>query len=333
MQQQQKSEGVNLVVQGRYVWGQLIAQHKKNYTTKKPEFDQQNQPVMETAFGIAIPKPGPQSTPEEVKNFQDVWQAIYGEAGKQGYDHTRKDFAWKFDDGDTLKPDNTPYPAHYKGCIVIACSTRIPVKLFAWNQAGAIEAVTEKDIKCGDYVQVSLNIKGHPAPNAGLYINPSMVARFAFGEAIVGSADPNTVFTQRPSMPAGASATPIGTAPQYGMGQQAPAPAAPANFAPQMPNMGQQQQYPPQGQQMQGAPQVPNYQPNTQVLPPQMQQQMQQQPMGNYPPAAPGMPQNAGYSQTPPHHGGQPMNGQAAPTAYPSNGAPLVPNYPQYPQQ
>ena len=172
-----------------------------------------------------------------------------------------------------------------------------------WDNGTPRQAI-EDEIKCGYYVQVALNISAHAGVNAGLYINPSFVARFAFGSEIVNMPDPTTVLGNTPPpMFAGASATPVapvGAMPGMGTNQMA------AN------NFGQPPQFPNQqgpggfngGQQPGGgqfnqnvpayaapqAPANPGYQPNHQVLPNQFQQQAQQMGPGQqaYNPNVPG---------------------------------------------
>ena len=247
--QPQKS-GIDIVVQGRIVWGGVKQQVKKVYGTQTPAIDPKTgKEIIEWAFGLAIPKISPQSNQHEVANFQTIWNAICSEGARMGFqnpDPKSKDFHWKFDDGDGRKPDGSAYPEHSRGCIVVACKTRIPLKLMAWENGKCVQ-VTEDQIKCGDYVQVALNIEAHGNPNAGLYVNPSFVARFAYGEAIVNTPDATTIFgTTPPPIPVGGSASPMGggfmQAPGFGAGPSAqPGPfGGPGMAAP----AGQQQQAP-----------------------------------------------------------------------------------------
>lgn len=292
--QQPQEEGFNIQVQGRMIWGGVKGNVKKVYGTQNPMIDPKTgKEIIEYAFGLAVPKPGPTSTQSEINNFNQVWTAIHTEAGKQGYQYPKdKDrFAFKFIDGDNDRKENgEEYNKYHKGCIVIACTTRIPLKLNSWIHGPDLTQITEDQVKCGDYFQVLLNIKGHPAPNAGLYVNPSFLNLIGYGEAIINTVDPKTIFgNSRPDLPNGASLTPVGTAPQM-----------PQMGAPSIPNFGNSQSMPAipnMGQPM--APAVPNFQPNHGVLPGQFQQQAPaqqyvpptqtqfnpavQQPMGNVP--------------------------------------------------
>jgi hypothetical protein len=256
-------EGTELIVDGRLVWGSLVQKQKVNFTTKKPEFNEKGEPIMITEFGLAVPKPGPLLSNKQVDNFNKLWGAIHSEAGKQGFQYPNPNFKFKFVDGDTgKKADGSPFPSYYKGHIVIACSTRIPVKLYKWVSQTDVGPATVEDFNLGCFVQVSLMIKGHAAPNAGLYINPSMVCFYSYGEAIVASADPAAIFTTRPELPQGGSFTPI-------------APVFPGQQQFQQPTQGapvMQQQYG-QPQQFQQPVAQTQYVPNNEILPPQFQQQ------------------------------------------------------------
>ena len=325
----QKDYGIEVVVDGRMVWGGLSLQPKRNFTTKQEEIDPKTgQKIMQISFGLAVPKPNPQSTPEQAANFTNLWNAIHTEGGKQGFQYPNPKFAWKFDDGDGRKDDGSSYPDYYKGCIVLKLSTRLPLNLFKRNPDGTYVQITPDQIKTGDYIRVNLSIKGHPAPNPGLYINPAGVAFLGYGDAIVAAANPESMFGNGPfAMPQGASATPIGTnvqfpnqpgfAPQVQFGH----PGAAGQQAPQQQPWNHMQQpavqnnFPPQAPQQQ-------VDPNWNVMPQQFQQQ--QQPMGNG--AQPAMQQTMnpqfGSQQNPTMPGMQQPTGYqggAAPTAFPGN--------------
>lgn len=225
---QQQDTGQSIVVTGRMVWGGVTAQVKKNYQTKQPVLNEKGEQVLEYVFGLAIPKPTQGCSQDQINNFNTIMSAIATEGAKfRGQIQTLQGpngpflmgspgFAWKFVDGDGPKiengqPTNEMYPEYYKGCVVVACKTSIPLKLHVWENGKLRQVMSDEEIKCGYWVQVSLNVKGHPAPNAGVYINPGFVARFAYGEEIVNTPDPSTVFgTQAPALPPGASAMPVG---------------------------------------------------------------------------------------------------------------------------
>lgn len=264
-------EGRQLMLQGRIIWtvGKTPfdgAQRKDQ--TGRPITNAQGEPAMQYGFGLAVPKPGPQSTPDEVKNFMDMWNAIQAEAmALYPTGHIPPGFSFKYKDGDGVDHNGKPFSARegYAGHLVYALTTSLPLKFFKFDGA----YVQVKDgIKCGDYVQVQVNVKGHlPKPGTqgkpGLYLNPNMTLFLGFGKEIINAPDASSVFgAAPPPMPTGASATPVG---------------GPANFG----AFGQQPE-------VQQAPQAPAWggQANPNVLPPQFQQQ-QQAPVNHAPSAPP----------------------------------------------
>lgn len=265
------SEGRQLMLQGRIIWtvGKTPfegAQRKDQ--TGRPITNAQGEPAMQYGFGLAVPKPGPQSTPDETKNFMDMWNALQAEAmALYPTGHIPPGFSFKYKDGDGVDHNGKPFSARegYAGHLVYALTTSLPLKFFKFDGA----YVQVKDgIKCGDYVQVQVNVKGHlPKPGTqgkpGLYLNPNMTLFLGFGKEIVNAPDASSVFgAAPPPMPNGASATPVG---------------GPANFSAfgQEPTgMVPQQGAAPFGPQ---APQTPQWggQANPNVLPPQFQTQPQ----------------------------------------------------------
>ena len=266
------SEGRSVLCQGRIVWTCGDTPFKgaqKKDQNGKLIFNDKNEPLMQYGFGLAVPIPGPGATPEQTKNFMDLWQAMHEEAqalypGGQ----IPPGFAMKYKDGTNgIDHKGQPFANRpgYKGCYVFGMTTTLPVNFFKYQ--GAYIQVND-GIKCGDYVQVSVSVKGHlPKPGSqgkpGLYLNPSLVLFLAEGEAIINAPAADTVF-----------------------GSQAPkavidivAPQAPAGFG----QMAQAFQQP-----AQQAPAAPawNGQANHGVLPPTFQQPAQQAPqaapMGNW---------------------------------------------------
>jgi hypothetical protein len=252
---------------------------------------------MQYGFGLAVPKPGPASTPDEVKNFMDMWNAIQSEAmALYPTGQIPPGFSFKYKDGDGVDHKGMPFSSRegYAGHLVYALTTSLPLKFFKY-EGGAYVQVKD-GIKCGDYVQVQVNVKGHlPKPGTqgkpGLYLNPNMTLFLGFGKEIVNAPDASAVFgAAPPPMPTGASATPVG---------------GPANFAAfGAPEAFQLQATPAIPQ----APQTPQWggQANPNVLPPQFQPP---QPVAPF----------AGQQQVP----GLPTMGQpTVSNAYPSNQAP-----------
>ena len=297
--QGQKDYGIEVVVDGRIVWGDLQLKQKKNFHTKQVEIDTKTgKEIMEIAFGVAIPKVNPQMPDAMKANFNNVWAAIHTESQKCGFQYPNAKFSFKFTDGDQPKDDGSAQPEHYKGCIVLTCVTRIPLSFFkrVVQADGSVihQQLTANDFKTGDYVRVNLNIKGHTGVNPGLYINPNGVLFLAAGEAIQSaSVSPSQMF----------GSTPFAIPENVMNNQQQP--------------IGNFQQ--PQQQVQPGMyhPQAPVFQqPNPNVLPPQMQQHVQAPVQGgmyhpavqnNVAPQAPQQPQ-AGYPY--PFNSGMPSGTQ-----------------------
>ncbi len=241
-----QSNGQSVIVQGRIVWtsGDLFkGNHQKDDRTKQLKYNQDGTPVIQYGFGLAIPKIDPKTNswhPEYVK----IYQALQAEAltlfpGGQ----IPQNFAMKFKDGDTdVDPSGTPYKNRegYVGHIVLACTTYIPIKYFRYENGNHI--LVNEGFKNGDYVNVQVNIKAHPAigqGKAGLYVNPSAVQFIQAGKEIINTPSGDQIFgmaapvyqgevvaPEVPTMPMGA---PMGQPAMPGMGQRAPANQFPVN--------------------------------------------------------------------------------------------------------
>ena len=290
------SNDKTIMVKGRIVWtsGDLFkGRPKLDQTTRQPRLDKQGNQMIEFGFGLAVPKAtlGTENA--------EIWNAIH-EMAYSIYPSRQVPpaFAWKKKDGDTdIDESGVSYSVRqgYAGHLVFACTTTIPIKYFKWD--GQQNIMISEGIKCGDYVNVQLNVKAHPAVGTskpGLYLNPYLVQLVAVGEAIINTPSGNQVFgTAAPVAPAGYIAP--------------SAPAIPQGFAPQpqyQQPMAPQPQYAPPPQQPVAAPQ-----PNWGVVPQAMQPQM--------PAPVPAAPQYAQpqYQQPAPQpqYAPQPAYPQAAP--------------------
>lgn len=292
-------EGTNLMTQGRIVWtgGDLFkGRPETDFNTKQPKLDRQGKQKIQWSFGLAVEIPNPQKpgqSPEELTritdNFNKIWNAMHEEAFKVYPSRQLPPlFSMKFKNGNTdIDDKGQPFSIRkgYAGHIVVACSTNIPLKFFRWEN-GANTLINE-GIKCGDYVNVHLNIKGHGPVGQGrpgLYINPFAVQFVAYGEEIVNVPSGDQIFgMQAPVVPMGGSMTPLAppqgginaappqaaSAPHYGVlpqqfqqPAQAPAPqpqAMPMSFAPQPTPQMQQQAMPQPTQQAQAPAQAPGF--------------------------------------------------------------------------
>lgn len=332
----QAGSGRTCMVQGRIVWtvGKTVFEGKVKtiFGTQQPQLNAQGQQQLQYGFGLAIPKTAlSQMGPGQPG---EIWAALHAEAqAVYPSGQIPPGFAMKYKDGDGVDDKGVPFAqrAGYQGHIVLACTTNLPIKFFRFENGQNI--LINEGIKCGDYVNVQVSIKGHPASGAGkagLYVNPQAVQFLGYGEAIVNAPSGDQIFgTNAP--PQMGSAVPI--APN---GQLVPSGMP---VAPQMP--GFQGVPAPQAPPVQQAPAQPHYG----VVPPQFAPPPGGQPMGNVPPAAPAPQWNAQPATMPPtQYPGVPAAPAAqpsypmtpgqvpvAPSQNPGNGMPPVPGWP--PQQ
>lgn len=309
------SEGKNVMVEGRIVWvGGDLFKGKVNtiFGTQTPKLNQAGEQTNVYSFGLAVPKTGA---------LTEIWNAMHEEAYKL-YPSRQipPAFAMKYKDGDNgIDDQGRPYNQRtgYTGSIVLSLSTTIMPKYFRWENGSYLQIAD--GIKCGDYVRVQVNVKAHPAIGAGkpgLYLNQSMVLFLGYGEEIVNTPSGEQVFgTQAPSLPPGASATPIGPAQGFPQAVSAPPPglAAWQNQA----TPGFNQPAPQMQPQVAPAPVQPHYG----VMPQSHQPQQQAAPQGFAP-----MPGFNGQPQA------QPAPGFGTPPGYPQpaqNGMPPVPGFGQ----
>jgi len=259
-----QSEGQTVMVQGRIVWamGDLFkGQIKTEFGSSKPVVNDKGEQVREYGFGLAVPKsilgqPG------------DIWEIIHTEAYKIYPNGIPQGFSMKYKDGDNdVDQNGQPYSQRegYAGCLVFACTTRIPIKWFKLENGANV--MVNEGIKVGDFVTAQLHIKGHGAVGQGkpgLYINPRAAQFLAFGKEIINAPSGDDIFGQKAPEPPqwaqamGASEHPV--APQSGqlvpeqpMGQGQQQPQQPQG----MPAPGGQPQAPQQPQGMPTPPSVP----------------------------------------------------------------------------
>lgn len=242
-----QSNGNNLLVQGRIVWNSgtslFEGSHKTDFNTKAPLFAANGDPIVEYGFGLAIPKVDP-ATGQNTAEYVKIWQALHAEAMTlYPSGQIPPGFAMKFKDGDTIDHNGMPFSERegYAGHIILTCTTRIPIKYFRFE--GGQNILVNEGIKCGDYVNVQLNIKAHPAKGqgkAGLYVNPSAVQLIQVGKEIINSPSGDVIFgAAAPAGYAGQVDAPVAPTPMpmvqptvpaqqwQGTGSNTPAPVAP----------------------------------------------------------------------------------------------------------
>ena len=217
------SAGTTIMVQGRLVWtsGNLFTgKLKTEYGTQTPKLNKAGEQMKEYGFGLAVPK----------TDLTEVWNALHQEAYTL-YPNRQipPAFAMKYKDGDGIDDKGQPFANRegYAGHMILACTTSLSIKYFK-HEAGANIMINE-GIKCGDYVNVQLTIKAHPAigqGKPGLYLNPNAVQLLGYGKEIINTPSGDQIFgAAAPSVPAEASATPI--VPPQGHAQLVPAPGQP----------------------------------------------------------------------------------------------------------
>jgi hypothetical protein len=271
---QTTTSGKQVMVQGRIVWiagGDLFkGDLQRDQNTKQPRLNAQGEQIRQYGFGLAVDKTVFQKGMGKGEPAE-FWAAMHEECftlfpAARANGQVPPNFAMKFKDGDTAIDDSgAPYSKRegYAGHIVLACTTSLPIKFFKWENGANIQI--NEGIKCGDYVNVQLTIKAHPAVGqgkAGLYMNPMAVQFLGWGKEIINTPSGDQIFgLSQPGLPPGASATPI----------------TPQGSTPLIPQAAPQQFAPPSYQQAPApaAPQAP--QPHHAVLPPQFQPPMQQQ--------------------------------------------------------
>src|SRR5690606_24427845 len=141
---------------------------------------------------------------------------------------------------------------------VLSCTTQLPIKFFRFE--GGANILINEGIKCGDYVNVQLQIKAHPAVGqgkAGMYVNPSAVQFLGYGTEIINAPSGDQIFgAAAPTVPPGASAVPLAPNPGQLL-QPAGGMPAPAAAPPMPPGMSAAPQP--------HAPVAPSYQPPVQA--------------------------------------------------------------------
>lgn len=206
---------------GRIVAGNpAIAQDKTNFTTGAKEVGPDGQPVKEWRCEIAYPKD---------VFMKEVWPTMAGEAmsvypqarniNPDAYENDR--FSFKVINGDSPscpKGSNTPYNTRegYKGCYIVKIRTSAFAPGIFKFENGAYRKIDSSEIKTGDYVVANVNIAAHKNNDGGLYWNPNGFELVGYGQEIKGSGggNPDAMFgRQTYQLPAGASATPISSAP------------------------------------------------------------------------------------------------------------------------
>jgi len=241
----EKNNGNNLVIQGRIIWtlgsNMFAGKQKTDMNTKQPVIGVDGNPVTEYGFGLAIPKIDPR-TGQPTEEYQKVWQALHTEAFKlYPSGQLPPNFAMKYKDGDSVDHNGKPFADRegYANHLVLSCTTRLVIKYFIFQDGNNV--MVNDGIKCGDYVNVQLNIKAHPAQGtgrAGLYLNPGAVQFIQAGKEIINAPSGDQLFGQDIPSYNGEVVAPV-AAPMPGATTLPPHPGnAPAPMAAPAPHYG-----------------------------------------------------------------------------------------------
>ena len=239
------------------------------------------------SFGLAVPKTELVEANMVPGGSAEIWKVIHEQAQlAYGNAQVPPTFSWKYKDGDGVDHNGIPFSQRegHAGHIIFAFSTYFPVEVVKWNEQTKQYVSIKEGVKCGDYVQVQVNVKAHSGnpsikgSKGGLFLNPQAVLFLGYGQEIVSKPAAGSIFGfGAPKIPVGASATPVGPV-------NSPIAVAPA--APVAPT-GISQTVETVGPAPVAAPQAPA--PNFGVLPPHLQQQAQA-PQAPQAPAFPSFP-------------------------------------------
>lgn len=213
-------ENFNMPV-GRIVSGNVtLWEDAVDYHTKQKKLNADGTPRKENRVSIAYPKQ---------EFLEKVWPYILQEVGKlyPQYANTHPDqcemsrFAWKVINGDSPNcPQGSQVPYNtregYPGCYIVKVSTSAFLPGTFKFENGAYRKVEANEVKCGDYVVANLTITAHTEKHGGIYWNPNGYELVGYGTEIKGSggADPMAMFGGTAhQLPAGASLTPVSSAP------------------------------------------------------------------------------------------------------------------------
>ena len=187
------------------------------------------QPRVNYFFALAIPK-GAEPHWAHTPWGQQIWNV-----GNQAFPNAAQSpaFAWKIEDGDSQIPnkkgrkpcENEGWRGHW----ILKFSGGFAPKVYQQEGAGYVQVMQKDFCKPGYFVEVAFSVDGNGSQSQpGVYINHSMVCFRAYGPEISFGPDVASAGFGQSALPAGASMTPpAGAIPM----PQAPA-AAPAAYAP-----------------------------------------------------------------------------------------------------
>lgn len=219
---------------GRIVQGELWKGREVTDSKGVVKLGTDDKPVMSWFFAVAIAK-----QPGHTHWAQTEWGSQIWAEGHRAHPNfaPHPTFSWKIEDGDSVIPNkkgkkNCDREGH-TGCWILKFSSYYPIDK-TYNANGTAPMPPEA-FKPGNYVQVSVSVKGNTGETPGVYLNPNMVALSGYGEEIVFGPDVAEAGFGSAPLPAGASPAPLAVANLPGVAA-APAPFAPAGVAPGLPS-------------------------------------------------------------------------------------------------
>jgi len=210
-------------------------------TTKKQKLGPDGLGLVEYIIGVAFPKADP-TTAAFLAEFRAAdraaWPQFFGPDGNLLPGVT---FADKITDGDGYNKKGQHYGARdgWAGHWVVRFVSRFAPTCAVWDGSKWVQTLDASTIKPGYYVKVSgTTVSNQSTQSPGMYRNLNQVALQGYGPEIVRGTDPNETFGAGPSLPPGASATPVGPGvapPAVAAAGPPPAPVAPAPTPPPVP--------------------------------------------------------------------------------------------------
>lgn len=216
---------------GRIVWGHPLEPRQKMKDGQKVLKD--GQPVNQWSFGVAFTKP----------EFEaQIWPYLAAETAKMFANGLPPKYSYKYKDGDDPNPtwnngkQGKPLnqrPGH-AGHYILTVTTELQAPNVVRFDNGVYREVAANQIKCGDYVAMTIIAKVHGGESPGLYINPGVVVHAFEGDAIAGGGfdiDPTQSFGAAPQFAMPAGARPLGAPAPVGQPQMPGAPAGMTTMA------------------------------------------------------------------------------------------------------
>jgi hypothetical protein len=220
---------------GRIVWGHPLNPREKMKDNAKVLKD--GVPVKQWSFGVAFTK----------AEFEaQIWPHLASETTKMFASGLPPKYSYKYKDGDDANPtwnngkQGKPLnqrPGH-AGHYILTVTTELQAPSVVRFEGGVYKEVLPTQIKCGDYVAMTIIAKVHGGESPGLYINPGVVVHAFEGDAIDGGGfdiDPTQSFGAAPQFAMPAGARPLGAPAPVGMPAYAPPTQAPTGMPAAMP--------------------------------------------------------------------------------------------------